>query len=280
MDRKAEPARPLAGVRVALAETRELDRLATILENEGASTVRCPLVAILDTPDTAPVDAWLRQLVDEGFDDLIFLTGEGLRRLLARARLLHLHDQAREAIARARKVTRGPKPARALHEIGLASDLPAAVPTSQGVMEALASEDLAGHAIGLQLYGTQPNEPLVRFLQGAGARVHTVAPYIYAPASDSEKVTGLIAALAGQIDVIAFTSAAQVDRLWDVAQERSLEPQLRACLKRIKVAAIGPIVRETLEDRGVRIDIIPEEPFIMKRLGAAIAAAVGARSTD
>jgi uroporphyrinogen-III synthase len=280
MDRKAEPARPLAGVRVALAETRELDRLATILENEGASTVRCPLVAILDTPDTAPVDAWLRQLVDEGFDDLIFLTGEGLRRLLARARLLHLHDRAREAMARARKVTRGPKPARALHEIGLASDLPAAVPTSQGVMEALASEDLAGHAIGLQLYGTQPNEPLVRFLQGAGATVHTVAPYVYAPASDSEKVTGLIAALAGQIDVIAFTSAAQVDRLWDVAQERSLEPQLRACLKRIKVAAIGPIVRETLEDRGVRIDIIPEEPFIMKRLGAAIAAAVGARSTD
>jgi uroporphyrinogen-III synthase len=75
--------------------------------------------------------------------------------------------------------------------------------------------------------------------------------------------------------VIAFTSASQVDRLWDVAQGRQLETALQDGLAKVKVAAIGPIVRETLEDRGVRIDIIPEEPFIMKRLSAAIAAAVG-----
>jgi uroporphyrinogen-III synthase len=77
------------------------------------------------------------------------------------------------------------------------------------------------------------------------------------------------------VDVIAFTSASQVDRLWDVAQGRQLETALQDGLSKVKVAAIGPIVRETLEDRGVRIDIIPEEPFIMKRLSAAIAAAVG-----
>jgi uroporphyrinogen-III synthase len=269
------PTRPLAGVRVALPETRELDRMATILENEGAVPVRCPLVAILDTPDTAPVDAWLGELAQSGFDDLIFLTGEGLRRLLARAERIGRRDEVLTAIARARKITRGPKPARALHEVGLSTDLPAAVPTSQGVMEMLATEDLGGHRIGLQLYGSQPNEPLVRFLQGAGATVRTVSPYIYAPASDTQRVADLIAELAdGKIDVIAFTSAAQVDRLWDVAQERALEPTLRQGLKRGKVAAIGPVVRETLEDRGVRIDIIPEEPFIMKRLSAAIAAAL------
>jgi uroporphyrinogen-III synthase len=279
MDPKADPARPLAGVRVALAETRELDRLASILENEGALAVRCPLVAILDTPDTAPVDAWLGELVRGVFHDLIFLTGEGLRRLLARAQRAGLHDQAVAAIARARKVTRGPKPARALHEVGLSSDLPAAVPTSQGIMEALAGEDLTGHHVGLQLYGSQPNEPLVRFLQGAGATVHTVSPYIYAPGSDTQRVVELITALSdGGVDVIAFTSAAQVDRLWDVAQERGLEPQLRQGLKRAKVAAIGPIVREALEDRGVRIDIIPAEPFIMKRLSAAIISSLTGRS--
>jgi hypothetical protein len=40
-------------------------------------------------------------------------------------------------------------------------------------------------------------------------------------------------------------------------------------------SAIGPVVREVLEDRGVPIDIIPDEPFVMKRLTAAIAAAIG-----
>ena len=98
---------------------------------------------------------------------------------------------------------------------------------------------------------------------------------MYAPASDGEKVAELIGAMeAGRIDVIAFTSASQVDRLWDVAQERNAEPTLRAALKRPKVAAIGPIVREALEDRGVRIDIVPEEPFVLKRLTAAISKAI------
>jgi uroporphyrinogen-III synthase len=270
------PGGRLRGIRVALAETRELDRLASILEAEGAETLRCPLVAILDAPDPAPVDAWLHRLTEQGFQDLIFLTGEGLRRLLARARVLGLHDQAVAAIGRGRTITRGPKPARALHEVGLKSQLPAAVPTSQGVMEALASEDLRGHQVGLQLYGSEPNLPLVRFLEGAGAEVHTVAPYIYAPASDADRVADLVARLGdGRLDVIAFTSASQVDRLWDVAQGRQLETALQEGLGKVKVAAIGPIVREVLEDRGVRIDIIPEEPFIMKRLSAAIAAAVG-----
>jgi uroporphyrinogen-III synthase len=269
------PPLPLAGISVALAETRELDRLAAILEGDGARTFRCPLVAILDAPDPAPVDAWLGELCAQGFDDLIFLTGEGLRRLLARARVIGCYDQALAAMGRARRITRGPKPARALYEVGLRSDLPAPTPTSQGIMEALASDDLSGHRVGLQLYGTEPNQPLMRFLAGAGAAVRPVAPYIYAPAADADRVADLIAALSdGRVDVIAFTSAAQVDRLWDVAQERDCEPALRAGLRRVKVAGIGPVVRECLEDRGLRIDIVPEEPFIMKRLGAAIVAAV------
>jgi len=265
----------LAGVTIALPESRELDRMASILEAEGATTLRCPLVTILDAPDLAPVDGWVRALASDGFDDLIFLTGEGLRRLLHRASALGLGAETLAALGRARKITRGPKPARALHEVGLKTDLPAPTPTSQGIMEALGNEDLTGHRVGLQLYGTDPNEPLVRFLHGAGATVRTVAPYVYAPASDGEKVAELMAAMeAGTIDVIAFTSASQVDRLWDVAQERNAEPNLRAALKRTKVAAIGPIVREALEDRGVRIDVVPEEPFVMKRLTAAISRAV------
>jgi uroporphyrinogen-III synthase len=269
---------PLAGRTIALPETRELDRLAGILEQDGASTLRCPLVAILDAPLTGPVDAWLDELVTPGFDDVILLTGEGLRRLLARARVTGRETAVIEALARARKVTRGPKPARALHEIKLRSDLPATPPTSQGVMDTLAAQPLplAGRRIGLQLYGTEPNEPLVRFLIGQGAQqVRTVAPYVYAPASDEDRVVALIDRLAGgTIDAIAFTSASQVDRLFAVAAARGLEATLVSGLARAKVAAIGPVVSGALRDRGVAIDIAPEEPFIMKRMTAAIAAAL------
>jgi hypothetical protein len=36
-------------------ETRELGQLLRMLEERGADTVPCPMIAIRDTPDTAPV---------------------------------------------------------------------------------------------------------------------------------------------------------------------------------------------------------------------------------
>ena len=60
---------------------------------------------------------------------------------------------------------RGPKPARALRELALQSDLPAAIPTTAGIIDTLRAEALAGRRIAVQLYGTEPNRPLVQFLE-------------------------------------------------------------------------------------------------------------------
>lgn len=270
------PARPLAGRTIALPEARELDRLAVLIEAEGATAWRCPLVAIRDAPDPAPVEAWLRALAAGELDDVVFLTGEGLRRLLAGAERIGLRQDVVAALGRARKVTRGPKPARALHEIGLSPDLAAAVPTSAGVIETLAALDLRGRRVGLQLYGEEPNRPLVDFLERAGAAVRTVAPYVYASASDGGAVVALIDALeAGRIDAIAFTSASQLDRLFAVA---GAADRLRAALARVRVAAIGPIVVEALGARGVRIDVRPDKAFVMRNLVAALVEALGPRA--
>ncbi|MFL5265988.1 MAG: uroporphyrinogen-III synthase, partial [Stellaceae bacterium] len=111
---------PLSGRRIALPETRELDRLAQMLEEHGAETLRCPMVAILDAPDPGPVRDWLSRLP---FDDLVFFTGEGLRRLYGFAQRLDRETTFVEALRGARKITRGPKPERALRELGLKSDL-------------------------------------------------------------------------------------------------------------------------------------------------------------
>lgn len=263
--------KPLAGRRVAVPETRELDRLAAIFEEEGAETVRCPLVAILDAPDPAPVDAFVRDLAAGGLDDLVLLTGEGLRRLVARADALGVREGFRAALGRVRKVTRGPKPARALHELGLASDLPARTPTTGGVIEALAVEVLRGRRVGVQLYGSDPNEALVSFLTQAGAEVRTVAPYVYAPASDADRVVALIRDLdQGRLDAIAFTSASQVDRVFEVAAAQQRLGELRRGLGRTLVAAVGPVAAEALRDREIAPQVTPGKPFVMKRLVAAV----------
>jgi uroporphyrinogen-III synthase len=269
----------LSGRTIALPETRELDRLAQLMTEEGATTLRCPLIAIKDAPDQRPVEAWLRTLAGGGLDDVIFLTGEGLRRLLAAAERIGLRDQTVAALAAARKITRGPKPARALKEVGLSTDIPAAVPTSAGVIEELRALNLRGRRVGVQLYGEEPNRPLVEFLGGAGAQVSTVAPYVYASASDDAAVVELIDALtAARVDAIAFTSASQVERLWQIAAASGNEARLRDGLARVRVAAIGPIVDEALAAHGVRIDVMPEKAFVMRRLVDALAAALGPRA--
>lgn len=262
---------PLAGRTIALPETRELDRFAELLESEGARTWRCPLLAIVDAPDQAAVTAWLDEVVSAPFDDLVFLTGEGVRRLVAAAERTGRRDAVVAAFGKARRITRGPKPAKALHELGLKSDKAADPPTSEGVMAALTGEDLTGHRVGLQLYGQEPNLPLRSFLEQKGAEVFPVAPYAYADASDDEKVLSLIKSMArGEVDLIGFTSAGQSDRLWDLAKRHAVEAELEAGLARTKVAAVGPVAAEALASKGVRTDLVPSKPFVLKHFVATI----------
>ncbi|MBI1833044.1 MAG: uroporphyrinogen-III synthase, partial [Planctomycetes bacterium] len=52
----------LANRTIALAEGRQLEDLAAMLEKEGAKPLRCPMLSILDAPNEAPVLAWLDRL--------------------------------------------------------------------------------------------------------------------------------------------------------------------------------------------------------------------------
>jgi uroporphyrinogen-III synthase len=142
----------------------------------------------------------------------------------------------------------------------------AAAPTTEGVIAALRDERLSGQLVGVQLY-SESNPPLTQFLEQAGATVRTVQPYVYAPATDGDRVAHLINRMAeGQIDVLVFTSSPQVERLYEVANERVLDARLGEAMARTKIAAVGPIVADNLRGRGARVDICPEQGFVMKNL--------------
>src|SRR5262245_1520538 len=111
-------AAPLEGRTVALAEGRQLDELAQMLLKEGAPPLPCPMVSILVAPHAGPVVAWLRDLAAGRFDYLVLLTGEGLRRLLGFAEREGFREQVVAAVGRVVTITRGPKPVRALKEVG------------------------------------------------------------------------------------------------------------------------------------------------------------------
>ena len=261
----------LAGKTIAVPESRELDVFASLLERRGARVWRCPLIAIVPARDPAPVLAWMRNLSAGGCDDLILLTGEGLRRLV---RCADQHDASLRApfvaaIARCRIITRGPKPARALKELGLSTTLAADAPTTAGVIATLSRLPLHSHRVGVQLYGLEPNTPLMDYLRDAGAVALPVAPYEYADAAADDAVRELLTAMeSGQIDAIAFTSKSQVERLFRLAGADSAARALNHTL----VAAIGPVVASSLQERGIRVSAMPAAAFFMKPMATELVA--------
>src|SRR6516162_723035 len=159
----------LNGYRILILETREEAQFSRLLAEQGADVLQCPMFAINDAPDPAPIEAWIRRCIDKPFDDLVLLTGEGLRRLMKVTRRIGVEPDFVAALGKSRKFVRGPKPGRALREIGLEPQQTTEKPTSEGVIEMLATLDLKGRRLGLQLYPDKDHSALIGAIEAQGA---------------------------------------------------------------------------------------------------------------
>ena len=270
----------LNGYRILILETREEAQFSRLLTEQGADVLQCPMFAIHDAPDPTPVEAWIRRCIDKPFDDLVLLTGEGFRRLMKVARRLGCDQDFIAAVGKARKFTRGPKPGRALREIGLEPQQTTEKPTSEGIAEMLARIDLRGHRIGLQLYPDKDHGALIGAITAQGAEIDTVLPYVYdAQAADANIVTAIEEMAEGRVDAIALTNLGQVRRLIEVAQAHGCEARLREGLTRTPIASVGPVVSDELKSHGLRTDIYPaNDAYFMKPLISAMATALGKKA--
>ncbi|WP_029583504.1 uroporphyrinogen-III synthase [Bradyrhizobium sp. URHD0069] len=267
----------LSGYRILILETREEAQFSRLLTEQGADVVQCPMFTIHDAPDSKPIEAWIRRFIEKPCDDLVLMTGEGLRRLMKVARRIDLDQDFIAALGKARKFARGPKPGRALREIGLEPQMTTEKPTSAGIAEMLSRIDLRGHRVGLQLYPDKDHSTLIGAMSAQGAEVDTVLPYVYdAQAADTNIVTAIDEMAQGRIDAVALTNLGQVRRLVEVARAHGYEDRLREGLDRTPIASVGPVVSDELKSHGLRTDIYPaNDAFFMKPLISAMAAALG-----
>lgn len=260
----------LSGMHIMVPESRELDLFAAMLEAEGAVALRCPMVKILPLYDMTEASDWVDNAIRGDFDELIFLTGEGLRHLLAISGARQ--DSFIAALKRMRLTVRGPKPTRALREVGLTPDVTAPVPTSDGVLETFGAADLSGRRIGAQLYPGGGAEKMVSALRNRGAQLFPVTPYRYACETETGRVADFIRELAaGRITMIAFTASLQIERLMWVAQESGLGSELEAGLARTAIASVGPVVQDALQKYGLEAAVQPQSSYHLKPLVRAIA---------
>ena len=266
----------LNGYRILILETREEAQFSRLLAEQGADVLQCPMFEINDAPDPAPIEAWIRRCIDKPFDDLVLLTGEGLRRLMKVTRRIGVEPDFVAALGQARKFARGPKPGRALREIGLEPQQTTEKPTSEGMIDMLSRTDLGGHRVGLQLYPDKDHSALVGAISAQGAEVDTVLPYVYdAKAADANIVTAIDEMAKGRVDAIALTNLGQIRRLVGTARAHGWEDRLREGFQRTPIASVGPAVSDELKSHGLRTDISPADgAYFMKPLISAMAAAL------
>jgi uroporphyrinogen-III synthase len=267
----------LNGYRILILEAREEAQFSRLLAEQGADVVQCPMFTIHDAPDSQPIEGWIRRFIEKPCDDLVLMTGEGLRRLMKVVRRIGSEQEFMAALGNARKFARGPKPGRALREIGLEPHMTTEKPTSEGIVEMLARVDLRGHRVGLQLYPDKDHSALIAAISAQGAEVDTVTPYVYdAQAAETNIIAAIDEMVQGRIDAIALTNLGQVRRLVEVARAHGCEARLREGLERTPIASVGPVVSDELKSHGLRTDIYPaNDAFFMKPLISAMATALG-----
>ncbi|EFI52199.1 MAG: uroporphyrinogen-III synthase [Bradyrhizobiaceae bacterium] len=264
----------LSGYRILILETREEAQFSRLLRDQGADVLQCPMFTIEDTPDQDAVGGWIKNTIHEPLDDLVLMTGEGVRRLVAAAKRIGLENEFIAALARPRKYARGPKPVNALRQIGLTAEMVVEPPTTEGIIATLSKAELKGHRVGLQLYPEKDHSPLLAAVREAGATPVPVEPYVYDARAAQPNIAAAIGEIAaGRVDAIALTSSGQVRRLVEAARAEGSEEQLRLGLAQTPVASIGPVVSNELKAYGLQTDISPANgAYFMKPLIQAITA--------
>jgi uroporphyrinogen decarboxylase len=260
-----------AGLRVAAFESRRAAEMANLIERFGGVPSVSPSmreVAIAENRDA--VDFAHRVLTGQ-IDIIIFMTGVGIRHLLAEVERHVDRRRLLEAISDITTIVRGPKPVAVLKELGLQPTYRAPEPNTW--REVLATIDqhvnVAQQTIGLQEYGL-PNASLVAGLEARGARVHCVKVYRWDLPADLAPLESNVRAIAdGHIDVTMFTSSHQIVNLLRMGEQMNLAHELRRGLSQTMIASIGPTTSETLQEFELRVDVEPEH----SKMGHLVAAA-------
>jgi uroporphyrinogen III methyltransferase/synthase len=240
-------AKPLFGKRVLVTRAREqASELAERLEAAGAEVVECPAIRIVPPDSFAPLDAALGRLAE--FRWVVLTSANGVRFLWER--LAEAGKDAR-ALGGLRVCAIGPATAAALESRGIRPDVVPAEFKAEGLVEALAAEDLAGAGV-LIVRAAEAREVLPDELRRRGARVEVVPAY--RTVESDEDATAVRALLEERaVHVVTFTSSSTVRNFLAL-----LGPDAPELLRGVLVASIGPITAQTAAQAGIASQVVPD----------------------
>ena len=235
---------------------------AALIARHGAAAIVAPAMREVPLGENPAAFEFARRMLAGEIDVAIFLTGTGVRTLFQVMESRHPRAALVAALGQIVTVVRGPKPARALRELGIEPTVSTPEPnTSRELLAALAAyRDLRGARVAVQEYGVS-NRDLIAGLEARGAQVAVVPVYRWTIPADLEPLRAALRAIAeGRADAAIFTSSHQVTNLMQIAEADGIGAQVRRGLAAMAVGSIGPVCSEELRSHGVVVDFEPAHP--------------------
>ena len=214
------PPPPLSGFTVGVTAARRADELGAMLERRGATVQHAPALRIVPLADDTQLLAATRELIERPPDITVATTGIGFRGWVDAANGWGLGEELLRALGSGELIARGPKARGAIRATGLVDAWSPPSESSAEVLEHLLARGVEDLRIAVQLHG-EPLPDVVEALDVAGAEVVEVPVYRWMPPVDITPVDRLLdAVVAGEVDVVSFTSAPAAASLLARAGER------------------------------------------------------------
>ncbi len=236
--------RPLFGKRILVTRARhQASALSQLLAERGALPIELPAISIQAVADTGELDQAISNL--KRYHWIIFTSVNGVAAFWQR-----LHDLKLDSrILGGLKVGAiGPATAEALKMNGIIVDYIPDVYTGEGLISGLKKQDILGQRFLLPRADIA-DKALAQGMSQLGAEVHEVDAYHTVPATEAT-IRAKQMLIAGEIDVITFTSSSTVSNLATAFQG---EPM---AINSVKVACIGPKTADTAVKVGLKVDIM------------------------
>lgn len=252
----------LSGFTVAAFESRMAAEMTRLIERYGGTPLVTPALREVPLDDNSAALKFGVRLTTERIDILILLTGVGTTALFDLLKSRYPWSSIVAALKQTAIVARGPKPVAALKALQLHPTL--TVPEPNTWIDLISTLDeyrpVKGLRVAVQEYGAS-NPDLLQALKERGAEVFQVPIYKWALPEDLAPLhRTLDHIIAGQVQVLLITNAAQVEHVMQIVEQDGKVELFRAALKKMVIGSIGPTASEHLRHHGWPIDLEPSHP--------------------
>lgn len=250
--------------------------MASLIRRQGGEPTIAPSMREAPLEKQEPIFEFWKRLTAGEIDLVLLLTGVGTQAMFD---ILTTRISREDLVAEMNRrpiAIRGPKPAVVLNKWGVRIDYRAPEPnTWREVLQLIDSTPIpiAGQTLAVQEYG-KPNPELYEGLQTRGAKVVPVPVYRWELPDDLEPLKAAVrSTIAGEFDVLLFTSAQQAHHVLEIADQLEVKDAFLKAANDCIIGSIGPTATETLLEVGLKPACEPERPKMGPLVVAALAAA-------